>query len=103
MKWKTPDYEYGLAKSGVALNDSGSSSLKVVLHPVRWSRGHSTQSIFVEELSTLISSLLSTKPMQTRGTLLLRLANGLALQPATGGQYKIRVTLSCLIERLPGP
>jgi hypothetical protein len=33
--------------------------------------------------------------------LLLRLANGLALSPVTGGQYKIRVTLSCLIERLP--
>ena len=101
MKWKTPDSPFELEKSGVVSNASASSSLRVVLHPVPWSHGPSTQSIFVDELSTLISSLLSTQPMKTRGTLLLRLANGLALHPATGGQYKIRVTLSCLVEAIP--
>jgi hypothetical protein len=54
----------------------------------------------VEELSTLISFLLSTKAMLPRGNLLLRLANGWAYDPVTGGAFRIVVTLNCQIERL---
>jgi hypothetical protein len=85
-------------KSDAASNDSEPCTLKVALRPVPWSRGPSTQSIFVAELSTLISFLLSTRTMTESGNLLLRLANGWAFDLVGGGAFKMTVTLSCRIE-----
>lgn len=74
------------------------STLKVELVPVRWLHGPLTQSIFVEELSILISSALSTKLITERGSLLVRLANGWVCDGAAGGVAKISVILSCQID-----
>ncbi len=73
---------------------------KVVLLPVRWSHGLSSQSIFVDELSTLISSLLSTKTMQTHGSLQVRLAEGWVLSGYPTAVYRITVTLNCQIDEI---
>ncbi|SRR6266852_2466462 len=99
MKWKPREYQSALEKSGAAPSGNTSSTLKVELRPVPWSHGPSSQSTFVAELSTLISSLLSTRQMTTRGSLLLRLANGWAFDPVGGGAYRMTVTLSCQVER----
>lgn len=71
---------------------------KVVLSPVRWSLGPDSQSIFVEELSTLISSLLSTRETLPPGNLQVRLANGWVFGGEGGGMCRISVTLNCQID-----
>lgn len=75
-----------------------SSMPRVVLRPVQWSRGPSTQSTFVGELSTLISQALSTKEIRLPGSLLVKLANGWVLPGSRGTVSRITVTLSCQIE-----
>ena len=94
------EYQCESVKSDAASNDSVPSSLKVALFPVPWSHGRSTQSIFVGELSTLISSLLSTKTMMPLGNLQLRLANGWGYDRVGGGAYKMIVTLNCRVEQV---
>ena len=95
-----PACRCGSAKSAALLNGSASSMLKVVLRPVRWSHGLSTQSTFVDELSTLISSVLATRTMMKHGTLQVRLAEGWGLPGAGSGAYRISVTLNCQIDEV---
>lgn len=78
---------------------SSSSTRKVVLQPVPWSHGPQIQNMFVEELSILISSLLSTRPMTQPGSLLVRLANGWVLSGCPAIEVcRIIVTLNCQID-----
>ena len=76
------------------------SMLKVVLRPVPWSHGPRSQSTFVDELSILLSDLLSKQKMIPVGSLLLRLATGWALSGVGIGTWRISVTLKCQIEQL---
>ena len=95
-----PTCRYGSPKSAAPLRGNASSMLKVVLRPVRWSHGLSTQSTFVDELSTLISSVLATRQMMKHGSLQVRLAEGWGLPGAGSGAYKISVTLNCQIDEV---
>lgn len=98
--WQNWDFRSAFLKSGGLSSDKKRSMPKVVLRPVPWSLGPNSQSTFVAELSTLISSILSTKQMTPRGSLQLRLATGWVLPGAEIGVFRTTITLNCQIEQL---
>ena len=100
MQCKTPATPSESLKYDAHPSDKPRSMLKVVLRPVPWSHGPRSQSTFVDELSILLSDLLSKQTLRTRGSLLLRLATGWVLSGVGIGTYRISVTLNCEIERL---